>query len=105
MSRSRPASISPTAHYTGYVWFAHGQSHEAFATRTGRFMYRTLRAPNLLAHRIHLPTLEGMLLARHRVIDLRLAQAIDAGEVEQIIEIACGLSPREIGRASCRERV
>ena len=30
------ARISPTAHYTGYVWFAHGQSHEVFATKTGK---------------------------------------------------------------------
>ncbi len=94
MSRSRPENISPTAHYTGYVWFAHGQSHEAFATRTGRLMYQALRAPNLIAHKVHLPTLEGMLLARHRVIDLRLAQAIDAGEIDQIVEVAAGLSPR-----------
>src|SRR3954471_21693303 len=94
MSRSRPEMISPTAHYTGYVWFVHGQSHEAFATPTGRFMYRALHGANLLAHKVHLPTLEGMLLARHRVIDLRLAQAIDAGEIEQIVEVACGLSPR-----------
>jgi O-methyltransferase involved in polyketide biosynthesis len=86
--------ISPTAHYTGYVWFAHGHSHEAFATRAGRLMYRALRAPNAAAHALGMPTLEGMLLARHRLIDLRLQQAIDAGEVSQVIEVACGLSPR-----------
>jgi O-methyltransferase involved in polyketide biosynthesis len=57
-------------------------------------MYQALRAPNLIAHKAHLPTLEGMLLARHRVIDLRLAQAIDAGEIDQIVEVAAGLSPR-----------
>jgi len=94
MARAHPEQISPTAHYTGYVWFAHGQSHEAFATRQGRLMYRVLRGPNLAAHATGLPSLEGMLLARHRLIDLRLAQAIDAGEVSQIIEVACGLSPR-----------
>jgi len=94
MSRPNPQTISPTAHYTGYVWFAHGESHEAFATRTGRVMYQALRGPNLVAHKAKLPTLEGMLLARHRLIDLRLAQAIDAGEVTQIVEVACGLSPR-----------
>lgn len=94
MSRPHPETISPTAHYTGYVWFAHGQSHEAFATRTGRLMYQALRGPNLLAHKVNLPTLEGMLLARHRVIDLRLGQAIDAGEIDQIVEVAAGLSPR-----------
>ena len=86
--------ISPTAHYTGYVWFAHGESHAAFATATGRFMYQALRAPNLIAERVHLPTLEGMLLARHRVIDLRLALAIETGAISQIVEVAAGLSPR-----------
>ena len=94
MGHDHPETISPTAHYTGYVWFAHGQSHEAFATRRGRLMYQALRAPNAAAHAVGLPTLEGMLLARHRLIDLRLTQAIEAGEVEQVIEIAAGLSPR-----------
>jgi O-methyltransferase involved in polyketide biosynthesis len=94
MARPHPETISPTAHYTGYVWFAHGQSHEAFATRAGRFMYQALRAPNIVAHRVNLPTLEGMLLARHRLIDLRLAQAIDSGQISQVVEVAAGLSPR-----------
>jgi len=94
MARPHPETISPTAHYTGYVWFKHGQSHEAFATSTGRLMYHALRAPNVVAHRANLPTLEGMLLARHRLIDLRLTQAIEAGEISQIVEVAAGLSPR-----------
>jgi len=94
MAREHPETISPTAHYTGYVWFAHGQSHEAFATRGGRLMYRALRAPSVVLHHAGLPTLEGMLLARHRLIDLRLSQAIDAGEISQVIEVAAGLSPR-----------
>ena len=34
------------------------------------------------------------MLARHRLIDLRLSQAIEAGEIRQIIEVATGLSPR-----------
>jgi O-methyltransferase involved in polyketide biosynthesis len=94
MAREHPETISPTAHYTGYVWFAHGQSHEAFATRGGRLMYRALRAPSVVLHHAGLPTIEGMLLARHRLIDLRLSQAIDAGEISQVIEVAAGLSPR-----------
>ena len=94
MSRPHPETISPTAHYTGYVWFAHGHSHEAFATRRGKLMYQALHGPNRALSTIGLPSLEGMLLARHRLIDLRLAEAIDAGEIGQIIEVACGLSPR-----------
>ena len=57
-------------------------------------MYRALHGANAAAHAVGLPTLEGMLLARHRLIDLRLAQAIDAGEISQVIEVAAGLSPR-----------
>jgi O-methyltransferase involved in polyketide biosynthesis len=57
-------------------------------------MYHALRGPNAIAHRLGLPSLEGMLLARHRLIDLRLARAIDAGEIQQVVEIAAGLSPR-----------
>jgi O-methyltransferase involved in polyketide biosynthesis len=94
MGHDHPETISPTAHYTGYVWFAHGHSHEAFATRRGRLMYQALRGPNAAAQLVGMPTLEGMLLARHRLIDLRLTQLIEAGEVEQVIEIAAGLSPR-----------
>ena len=93
-TRPHPETISPTAHYTGYVWYAHGQSHEAFATRTGRLMYQALRGANIAAHAVGLPSLEGMLLARHRLIDLRLAEAIDAGVIGQVIEVAAGLSPR-----------
>ena len=44
MAREHPETISPTAHYTGYVWFAHGQSHEAFATPQGKVMYHALHA-------------------------------------------------------------
>ena len=86
--------ISPTAHYTGYVWYAHGLSHDAFATRTGRLMYAGLRGINAVAHAVGQPNLPGMLLARHRLIDLRLHQAIEAGELGQIVEVAAGLSPR-----------
>ena len=94
MARAHPETISPTAHYTGYVWFANGFSHEAFATVPGRAMYRTIHAVNVAAHLIGLPSIEGMLLARHRLIDLRLTEAIEAGEIGQVIEVACGLSPR-----------
>lgn len=57
-------------------------------------MCNALRGPNLIAQRAKLPTLEGMLLARHRLIDLRLAMAIETGAIGQVVEIAAGLSPR-----------
>jgi O-methyltransferase involved in polyketide biosynthesis len=40
------------------------------------------------------PTLEGLLLARHRIIDELLVDAIDAGRVSQVIEVGSGISPR-----------
>ena len=43
---------------------------------------------------IGVPTLEDMLLARHRAIDDALTAAIKNGSVGQVLEIACGLSPR-----------
>jgi O-methyltransferase involved in polyketide biosynthesis len=94
MAERRSETISPTAHYTGYVWFANGLSHPAFATKEGRFFYESLRPMNAASRALGGPTLEGMLLARHRVIDLLLERAIADGRVSQIVEIAAGLSPR-----------
>jgi O-methyltransferase involved in polyketide biosynthesis len=87
-------TISWTANYTGHVWYANGLSHEAFATPRGRAMYAVMRPAEAIAKAIGAPTLDGMLLGRHRLIDLRLARAIDAGEISQVIEVAAGLSPR-----------
>jgi O-methyltransferase involved in polyketide biosynthesis len=86
--------VSPTAHYTGYVWARAGLSDAAFVTNEGRFLYSSLLPWNLASRLGRGPTLEGFLLARHRLIDHLLATAIDAGEVSQVIEIASGLSPR-----------
>jgi O-methyltransferase involved in polyketide biosynthesis len=94
MAERRSETISPTAHYTGYVWFANGLSHPAFATKEGRLFYETLRPANAASRALGGPTLEGMLLARHRVIDLLLERAIADGRISQIVEIAAGLSPR-----------
>jgi O-methyltransferase involved in polyketide biosynthesis len=94
MAERRSETISPTAHYTGYTWFANGLSHPAFATKEGRIFYETLRPANAASRALGGPTLEGMLLARHRVIDHLLTRAIRSGEVTQVVEIAAGLSPR-----------
>ena len=87
-------AISPTAHYTGHVWGRNGLSHEELSTTEGRILFDAL-APAMVASRLlGGPTLEGMLLARHRIIDELLTTAIDDGRVSQVIEIACGMSPR-----------
>ncbi|MBI2732406.1 MAG: class I SAM-dependent methyltransferase [Aquabacterium sp.] len=89
-----PASISPTAHYTGYTWFAHGMSHPALVTPQGKLMHTALRPLHGLATITGAPTLQAFLLARHRLIDHLLELAIKEGRVSQIIEVAAGLSPR-----------
>jgi O-methyltransferase involved in polyketide biosynthesis len=87
-------SISPTAHYTGFVWARNGMSDPAFVTREGRLLYSALAPLNVASAATGGPTLEGFLLARHRLIDHLLTEAIEAGRVSQVIEIAAGLSPR-----------
>lgn len=86
--------ISPTAHYTGHVWWRNGLSHPAFRTGTGRAFFAALEPINQLSKLTGGPTLEAMLIARHRVIDHLLETAIAAGEIDQVLEVAAGLSPR-----------
>jgi O-methyltransferase involved in polyketide biosynthesis len=87
-------AISPTAHYTGYVWARNGLSHPELATREGRLMYESLRPVMSVGRALGGPTLEGYLLARHRAIDVLLERAVERDGVTQVIEVAAGLSPR-----------
>lgn len=86
--------ISPTAHYTGYVWAANGLSMPALATSRGRLLYGVLRPANAALRALGASSLEDALLARHRVLDHLLCEAIEAGRVGQVVEVAAGLSPR-----------
>ena len=87
-------SISPTAHYTGFVWARNGLSHAELETTEGRVMYESMRLPMAAAGALGRPTLERYLLARHRAIDKLLEDAISNRGVTQVIEVAAGLSPR-----------
>jgi O-methyltransferase involved in polyketide biosynthesis len=87
-------AISPTAHYTGYVWFRNGLSDPALATRQGRILFDSLQGPALVSRALGGPTLEGYLLARHTAIDARLTAAIERDGITQVLELAAGLSPR-----------
>ena len=93
LSRGSDA-ISPTAHYTGHVWGRHGLSHPDLATVEGRLLFGALTPAMLASRALGGPTLEGLLLARHRIIDELLAREIDADRVTQVVEIASGMSPR-----------
>lgn len=100
MPSQETSRISPTAHYTAYVWYHHGLSVPELATTRGRLLFHTLAPANRLFAIAGKADLESMLLARHRVIDHRLAEAIRSGEVTQVVEVAAGLSPR--GLRMCR---
>jgi O-methyltransferase involved in polyketide biosynthesis len=95
MARSEESSgaISPTAHYTGETWVRNGLSHPGLATWQGRLFHGTLAVPNAVSRLLGGPSLDGLLLARHRIIDALLDDRIQGG-VSQVIEVACGMSPR-----------
>lgn len=93
-ARVSSAHISPSAHYTGYVWYRHQLADPAFATDLGRWIHGVLR-PITWGARVGFGIdLENLLLQRHLLIDARLTQAIEQAGVCQVVEIACGLSPR-----------
>lgn len=88
------ARISPTAHFTGYVWYRNGLGDRALITRAGRLLVAAYTPFERAAAWAGVPTLEGTLLSRHRAIDELLERAIEAGTVTQVLEVAAGLSPR-----------
>lgn len=86
-------AVSPTAHYTGETWVRNGLSHPELATWQGRALHRALALPITASKTLGGPTLEGLLVARHRIIDATLDELIRGG-VSQVVEAACGMSPR-----------
>jgi O-methyltransferase involved in polyketide biosynthesis len=56
-------------------------------------LYRGFALPLAASRALGGPTLNGLLLARHRIIDSILDDLIRGG-VSQVVEIACGMSPR-----------
>ncbi len=93
-TRPRPDSISPTAHYTGYVWARNGLGNGGLSTARGGWYYRLLQPAMALSRAFGGPVLEDFLLARHRVIDHLLSAAIEAGHIDGVLELASGMSPR-----------
>ena len=91
---SASSSISPTAHYTGYVWYRNGLSHPALTTTEGRVLFDALHPLMVASGALGRPSLEAYLLARHRAIDLLLERAIERDQITQVVEVAAGLSPR-----------
>jgi O-methyltransferase involved in polyketide biosynthesis len=92
--RRSSAAVSPTAYYTGHVWVRHGLAPEELRTAPGVAMFGALQPAMWASRTFGGPTLEGLLLARHRLIDHLLATAIDDGRVSHVVEVAAGMSPR-----------
>jgi O-methyltransferase involved in polyketide biosynthesis len=86
-------AVSPTAHYTGETWVRNGLSHPQLGTWQGRALHLGLALPLAASKLLGGPTLNGPLLARHRIIDSILEDRIRGG-VSQVLEVACGMSPR-----------
>ncbi len=89
------ARISPTAWYTGYVWYRHGLAPRALVQPGGPPLFWLVQ-PLMWAGAplVGGLTLERMLLQRHRMIDGLLEDAIEAGAVTQVLEIASGFTGR-----------
>lgn len=92
-SEGSSGAISPTAHYTGETWVRNDLSHPGLATWQGRLFHGALALPNALSRSLGGPSLDGLLLARHLIIDALLEELVRGG-VSQVIEAACGMSPR-----------
>ncbi|HEY1524058.1 MAG TPA: class I SAM-dependent methyltransferase [Solirubrobacteraceae bacterium] len=86
--------VSPTAHYTGYVWARNGLSPPELRTIEGRVLFESLRPVNTVNSLLGRGSLEQYLLARHRAIDLLVERAVENHGIRQVIEIASGLSAR-----------
>lgn len=88
------SSISFTAHYTGYVWHHYGLSGNSFVTAQGKTYYTLLRPFECAARRVLGTDIKTTLLQRHYLIDRELDTLIAQHPDLQIVELACGLSPR-----------
>lgn len=93
-SLSEHRHISFTAHYTGYIWYSMGISHPVFATRKGKFLARLVHPLESWAEKNVGGSMRSTLKQRHAMIDQHLDQLITQHPQLQVLEIACGLSPR-----------
>lgn len=88
------SSISFTALYTGQVWQRNGLSAPGFDSHRGRLLYNLMRPFELVGGKLAGGNVRTFLLQRHHIIDDLLTHAIQEEGITQVLEIACGLSPR-----------
>jgi len=83
---SGPDTISPTAHYTGYVWARNGLSHPALVTAQGRAPFTALQPVMLAGRAFSGSSLEAYLPARHRGLAVITQGLTGAGATAFILE-------------------
>lgn len=101
MAGTDSSGISFTAYYTGEVWRQHGLSSDVFNTTQGKTLYYLGQPFEKVARAVAGFSTQTTLLQRHHIIDHVVKKAIQEQGVTQIVEIACGLSPR--GVRFCQE--
>ncbi|AXS82412.1 class I SAM-dependent methyltransferase [Marinobacter sp. Arc7-DN-1] len=90
------SGISFTALYTGAVWHRHGLSDDTLATGKGRWLYRLMTPFEAVSKAAVGGNIRTFLLQRHLIIDHLIDRAITERGITQVLEIACGMSPRGI---------
>lgn len=91
---SKHRHISFTAHYTGYIWYQMGISHPALATTKGKTLAALVHPIESWAEKYVGGSMRTTLKQRHTMLDTHLEQLIQRHPNLQVLEIACGLSPR-----------
>ncbi|WP_277560025.1 class I SAM-dependent methyltransferase [Acinetobacter beijerinckii] len=91
---SKHRHISFTAHYTGYIWYQMGISHPALATAKGKTLAALVQPIESWAEKYVGGSMRTTLKQRHTMLDQHLEKLIEQHPDLQVLEIACGLSPR-----------
>ena len=91
---SKHRHISFTAHYTGYIWYQMGISHPALATAKGKILAALVHPIESWAEKYVGGSMRTTLKQRHTMLDQHLEKLIEQHPDLQVLEIACGLSPR-----------
>ena len=91
---SKHRHISFTAHYTGYIWYQMGISHPELATSKGKSLALLAHPIESWAEKFIGTSMRSSLKQRHEMLDSTLKQLIEQHPDLQVLEIACGLSPR-----------
>ncbi|MDU4393404.1 MAG: class I SAM-dependent methyltransferase [Acinetobacter ursingii] len=91
---SKHRHISFTAHYTGYIWYQMGISHQVFATKKGKSLAALVHPLESWAEKYVGGSMRSTLKQRHTLLDDQLKMLIKQHPQLQVLEIASGLSPR-----------